>query len=229
MSLLPLLKSLCSSPHTAEVSIEFITILKHLLTHKGEKRTLELMKAYRLQLQSVILDQNVLNIPFHKVIKGTNVALKLRRSYTAAIGDLEDKRTVLSIWRVIESFRLGINEDLSSITDPGVDTMYPVLDQFKEYLETWRGLSFLDDNPCPLRLVLSNKAGPNGPATLSAMKDLHSIKDEVFYNDIRRVSKIINLETDAYLKVTDPEGKQHSKLVALADKAGKTRLIAIAD
>jgi hypothetical protein len=61
------------------------------------------------------------------------------------------------------------------------------------------------------------------------MKDLYSIKNEVFYNDIRRVSKIINLEPDAYLQVSNPDGKSHSKIVALADKGGKTRLIAIAD
>jgi hypothetical protein len=223
------LKSLCSSPLTAEVCNEYINILKHLITYKGDKRALELMKAYRLQLQQVILDQPVQNIPFHTVIPGTNVAKVLQRSYAAAKGELEDKRTVLSVWRVTESFRLKIDEDLSSITDPGVDTMYPILDQFKEFLRTWSGLSLLKDNPFPPRLVLSNKAGPNGPATLSAMKDLYSIKNEVFYNDIRRVSKIINLEPDAYLQVSNPDGKSHSKIVALADKGGKTRLIAIAD
>lgn len=79
------------------------------------------------------------------------------------------------------------------------------------------------------RLVLSTNAGPNGPATVSANKDLAALLSEPdLYAAIDELSfKYGGPDIRQYA----PEfGKfQHSKIVALSDKAGKTRVVAIAD
>jgi len=81
------------------------------------------------------------------------------------------------------------------------------------------------------QLVLSNRAGPNGPASITAIRDLTALRQ----NEPELLASITKL-----LEVTAPnlsvkhykshEGSfQASKLVLLSDKACKTRVIAIAD
>lgn len=79
------------------------------------------------------------------------------------------------------------------------------------------------------RLVLSNNAGPNGPASMSASKDLTALNaDKELRAAVQELShEYGGPELDTY------EGEsgeyRHSKIVALSDKAGKTRIVAIAD
>lgn len=46
-----------------------VKLVNKLLTHKGEKETLRLLKAYRLYLTQIVLRQNVEPLKFTKVTK----------------------------------------------------------------------------------------------------------------------------------------------------------------
>jgi len=76
---------------------------------------------------------------------------------------------------------------------------------------------------------MSTKAGPNGPASVSCLDDLAPLReDKKLYNAIQRMlcKCIPGLNMDSY---EAGDGKTHSKLVLLSDKAFKTRVVAIAD
>lgn len=81
------------------------------------------------------------------------------------------------------------------------------------------------------QLVTSNKAGPNGPATITAIQDLTALRqnDQELLSNIKELLGLTaqGLDMDSY---KSHEGSfKPSKLVLLSDKACKTRVIAIAD
>jgi len=96
-------------------------------------------------------------------------------------------------------------------------------------MKSWQGIKLLGLRPLKGYLVMSTKAGPNGPATISALKDLNLVKGSNLEAPIKYLLKetFKGLNMDQF-KV-DTSGKRHSKLVLLSDKAGKTRVVAISD
>jgi hypothetical protein len=130
----------------------------------------------------------------------------------------------------VELFRLKPNRDTSSITNVSIGRKALI-----ERLVADIGVSDFPAFPKELpraRMNLSNKAGPNGTATLNAYKDINALsKDEDLYNAVKRKLELtkpkISLDIHAKRKVKG--NFNHSKLVFLPDKAGKTRLIAIGD
>uniref|UniRef100_A0A2V0RK13 RdRp n=1 Tax=viral metagenome TaxID=1070528 RepID=A0A2V0RK13_9ZZZZ len=79
---------------------------------------------------------------------------------------------------------------------------------------------------------LSNKAGPNGPATLSAYADVRPLEEDAdLYEAVKSKLQLtkpkIDLDIHARRKIKG--NFNHSKLVFLPDKSGKTRVIAIGD
>lgn len=79
-------------------------------------------------------------------------------------------------------------------------------------------------------MIMSTNAGPNGPATATCLQDLTAIsRDKELWTAVKGLLK--------EFKGPDPDNHRpegdtksiHSKLVALSDKAGKTRVIAIGD
>jgi len=83
------------------------------------------------------------------------------------------------------------------------------------------------------RFVLSNRAGPNGPASITCLKDLTALradKDKTLYTTLRDYfdKMIPEIDMEEYEDSTE-SGLIHSKLVFLQDKACKTRVVAIAD
>jgi hypothetical protein len=78
---------------------------------------------------------------------------------------------------------------------------------------------------------MSNRAGPNGPATITAIKDLTALRqgDPGLLSSIKELLGLTvpHLKMDSY---KSHEGSfKASKLVLLSDNACKTRVIAIAD
>lgn len=104
-----------------------------------------------------------------------------------------------------------------------------LIDEITAFMKTWPGIKLLGSKPLKGYLVMSSKAGPNGPATISALKDLNLIRGSNLEAPIKfLLSKTLSgLNLDQF-KV-DKSGRRHSKLVLLCDKAGKTRVVAISD
>jgi len=77
---------------------------------------------------------------------------------------------------------------------------------------------------------MSNKAGPNGPATATAFMDRTGLTLDPYLEDAVRQLLLL---TEPYLLLDKYVGVKgdfnHSKLVFLSDKAGKTRIVAIGD
>lgn len=77
---------------------------------------------------------------------------------------------------------------------------------------------------------MSNAAGPNGPATLSCQRDLSALRaDGPLYQDVKTLLGEGNLNYSIDDYEVEPGTWKHSKIVALSDKTGKTRIIAIGD
>jgi hypothetical protein len=121
--------------------------------------------------------------------------------------------------------------EVSSITDPS-SSDNEVVGEIMEYIRSKpKILKVLPTDLMYADLVMSNKAGPNGPASISCLKDLAGITQKaphLLETIKRRIAKYAGmLNFDGY---EIPSGEfLHSKLVLLSDKACKTRVIAIAD
>lgn len=208
-----------------------ITLVQHLLKHHGELGTITKLKSYRTYIQQYVLKQDVTPLPYRKVDKEGFPRI-LHPWKALCNGDLESTRSVISLWRLIETFRCKISENTLSITEAS-SAKNSTLDEIIDWIPDWSGINKLPKALLPSSLLLSNKAGPNGPATASAFHDLRALENApVLYNAVNQKLGISNLR----LRLSDYTGTQsegakprHSKLVFLSDKCCKTRIIAIGD
>lgn len=209
----------------------FCLLVSHLLKNKGERRAIDLLKAYRLSAVQFSLRQTVTNIPFCKTD---------RDGFPKAIRFLKPDRNsrlsvmyTMSVLRLIEEFRCKPDYSVCTITAESsakVDVLSDISDYIRSRPWLFRLLPKQLGEP---RLVLSNKAGPNGPASITCLKDLTALRaseDKTLYTTLRDYIKdvIPKVDMDKYKDSTE-SGLIHSKLVFLQDKACKTRVVAIAD
>lgn len=139
-------------------------------------------------------------------------------------------RYSLSFLRIIELFKGRVDTDISTIEE--TSTASPVA--LKELLWFIRNKSKLVRRLPNLKdssFIMSNKAGPNGPATITCVQDINALrKDPSLYYHVSELIKLSNL---SFLRMDlQPHMKgnfQHSKIVFLRDRAMKTRVVAIAD
>jgi len=207
---------------------EFVSLLTRLHTNKGHKKAMDLLKSYKLHLQQVGLCQTVTEIPFHKLDKdGFPLVLK---PWKITTNSQDDKlRYVYSVWRLLDILTVKSEYDVSTITNECTANM-DVISDITQFMKSWKVLKGLGDAPDRGRMLLSNKAGPNGPATMTSLVDLGVLKkDPILYKAISSlISKtIIGMRLDDFKP--EPGGVTHSKLVLLDDKAYKVRQVAIAD
>lgn len=209
---------------------EFCHIILHLLKNKGEDRSIQILKEYRLAVQQFALRQTVTNIPFCKTDKD---------GIPKAIRFLKPDRNIriqvmytMSALRLIEEFRCKPKYLVSTITADS-DAKQDLLNEITAYIRgNPRILKVLPKELMEPRLVLSNKAGPNGPASITSLQDLAALRlpgNEELYEEVREFIKdnLLKVDVDKY---ESPSGEFiNSKLVLLSDKACKTRVIAIAD
>lgn len=209
----------------------FCMLVSHLLANKGERRAIELLKAYRLAAVQFVLKQTVTNIPFCKTDKdGFPKAIRfLKPNKSSRLSVMY----TMSVLRLIEEFRCKPDYSVVSITTESsakVDVLNDISDYIRRKPWIFRLLPKELGDP---RLVLSNKAGPNGPASITCMKDLQALRsdpDNTLYETLRDYIKNVvpKVDMDKY-EVTGTGEEIHSKLVFLQDKACKTRVVAIAD
>jgi len=203
-------------------------MIKFLLETRGEKGTLLAVKAYRLYLQQCVLEQARTPLSFRKVGKDGHPKI-LKPWIDLAFGTLDDKRALMSLWRCIEVFRVSPSYDTTSITSPSTAEK-STIDEIIAWLPTWDGLKALPKELPRSRILMSNKAGPNGPATATAFRDRTGLSLDPYLEDAVRQLLLLS---KSQLVLDDYVGTQgdfiHSKLVFLSDKTGKTRIVAIGD
>ena len=226
--LVPVINVLHSKPSGLNVET-FASMVSHYVKHKGEKWTIARLKSYRLAIQQVALKQPVTPIPFCKTDKDGFPSkihyLKPRKS------DRSSMMYSLSFIRVIEEFRCKPEYNISTIIEPSTADQ-SLIGEIVDYIRSKpKIIRVLPNTLWYARLVLSNKAGPNGPASITCLQDLKALADklpdllEAIKQRIAKYAGQLNFEG---YKLPDGEYK-HSKLVLLSDKACKTRVIAIAD
>ena len=202
-------------------------VSSHLKNH-GEIESIKRLKLLRLVTQQYCLKQELSIIPYCKT-DNTKFPRKIkflkpnRRS-------IPEMRYVLSVWRIIELFKGKVDTNTSTIEN--TSTLKPHV--LNELLKFIRNKSKLVKNLPDLKdssLILSNKAGPNGPATITCIEDVNALrKDPILYYHVSELIKHSNL---TWLRMdVQPHMRgnfSHSKIVFLSDRALKTRVVAIAD
>jgi hypothetical protein len=133
--------------------------------------------------------------------------------------------------RVLELIKLPPAYEVDTITSPS--TANPKLvEEVREFILSWPGLKLLPDLE-PGKLILSNKAGPNGPATRSCLEDLFALRARSNSSLLTAIQEMLKISIPWFdlkkYKTLEKSSKLSSKLVLLSDKFGKTRVIAIAD
>jgi hypothetical protein len=214
-------------PRTKNVD-KFSKLVSDLIINKGENYTIGRLKAFRLVIQQFVLRQKVDPVPFAKANRKG-----VPRAISFLVPDRDDVHSIrysFTVLRIIESFRCKPEYKISTIVDPS-KADEALLGEITEYIKHWSGIKLLPELE-QSKFVLSNRAGPNGPASINAMTDLAALRynSPQLYQSIYDLMKITvrGLDMNRY-KVEKQEGAKHSKLVLLSDKACKTRVIAIAD
>jgi hypothetical protein len=207
---------------------KFLKLVSTSVFCRGEADTIKRLKAFRLVLSQYALGQTVTPIPFCKADKdGFPKAIRFLKPDR---NDVYSVRYSFSVMRIIESFRCKPEYSVSTIIEESTADE-SLLNEICDYIRNW---SFLRHIPKlgQTQLVLSNRAGPNGPASVSAIRDLTSLREEQNSELYSGIMELLSL-TGSHLipeSYKSHEGVfQHSKLVLLSDKACKTRVIAIAD
>jgi len=204
----------------------FTNLVSHLIKHHGEAQAMEKLKAFRLLLQQYSLGQTVKPIPFCKTDK--DGFPKVINFLKPKLDDVYEIRYSMSVFRIIESFRSKPEYKIDTIVDPS-SADESLIDEISTFIRSWDKLKLIPQL-VPSQLVMSNKAGPNGPATISAIKDLTALRKEpLLLESISEMMKLTSPNIDMNSYKSHSGDFKSSKLVLLSDKACKTRVIAIAD
>lgn len=208
-----------------------VSLLAKLVREHGAAHALKMLKTYFTWMQLRMLKQTQPSLPYHaKFRDGIPKVLKPWRSLIK--GSAVDQRFCLSLWRTLEVLRLKPTLDLSPIIDEQTEEDENLFREFTNWLPTWTGLRNLPKDLEPNRLVVTNKAGPNGPSAEKSLCDLAALKtDKKLYSAVDKLLRLkmpyeISLNT---FKETEGPYEYHSRIAALSDKFGKTRVIAIGD
>ncbi|DAZ87243.1 TPA_asm: RNA-dependent polymerase [Proteus mito-like virus] len=211
----------------------FLKLIEKLEKNHGRKQALKIVKSYNAWIHAYVLEQRPDPLLFTKVDR-SGFPKVLRPWKGLANGSTEDVRFLLSIFRTPEVLTLEPEIDIKNIEQEPPKESWELLKEFKKWLPHWSGLKSLPSKPLPCGLILSNNAGPNGPATVTAMADLKALRDdENLCNNVKRLLSLTKisegeLDIEQYSANTTAKVK-HSKLVGLSDKYGKTRIVAIGD
>jgi len=172
------------------------------------------------------LKQDLTPVPYHSIDKSG--FLKRIKFLKPKARCLNGKRYAMSVIRIIELFRCKPANDTSTITDAPTYNKARVEDIIK-FIPKSKILKKLPYTVLPSYLPLSNKAGPNGPATLSAVEDMTALRrnPKQYY----AVTTLLNQSNLSWLNFEAQAPLLgefiNAKTIFLSDKACKTRLISI--
>lgn len=159
----------------------------------------------------------------------------------------EYARAVLTAIAYYRLFRVGVDEDLSSITQPGPVVPEQILQQVEEFARSFyknrRINPFIPSND-PFPAYATTKAGANGPSAmgLTSMKDVVSLEEDDLYQRIISLSSKTYENPEVLHKIMEDtlitaretldinqELLTQTRLHLLAEGGGKTRVICIPD
>jgi len=201
-------------------------LVVNMVVNHGKLETIKRLKAFRLVLQQYALGQTVVPIPFCKADKDSFP--KAISFLKPNLDDVYSVRYSFSVMRIIDTFRIEPEYSVSTITDESTADE-SLVEEISEYIRTWDKVGKIP-NLEHSQLVMSNRAGPNGPATINAIKDLTALRQEPQL--LQSISELMKI-TSPYLDMTSYKSHEGSfktsKLILLSDAACKTRVVAIAD
>jgi len=140
--------------------------------------------------------------------------------------DADALRLCLTLLTLGRAYTLPASPNYSTMTDPVKSTIgFRAIEDFIK--SNHNRISW--NPPVWKEFHLSTKAGPNGVATLSCIKDLHALTEEM----IEDLSTLTGGEIDEYIEALRPDDISdkfiHSRISLKEDLEGKTRPFAIVD
>lgn len=228
-ALLPFVGLTNISSHYIE---NYLKIVHNLETCKGQKETVRILKLYQLWVRNATIGITLPELPYHKCNrkgfpKVFNPWKNLINSHCP-----DHKRMVNTIFGSVKGITLPVDRSTETITSPSTSNKQ-VVKRFCDYIRTWSGVSGSNLKLQSVCLLRSTK-GPNGPAMVTCLKDLSALlADTKLLGDVRELIKLtcipaVSAIIESHLRRLTPSGC-HSRIRFLQDRAGKTRVVAIAD
>jgi len=200
------------------------------LQSRGKKDAVKFMKELNLAVERYALHQTIEPIPWTKSDKDNfpSVISKVK-PYLRSENPLTVMFTI-SVFRTVESLRLPISKDISTVISPcQADDL--VVNDVINFIPGWvKRLPPL--NLPELKYHLTVKNGPNGPALIASDSDIKSLMNEPKLFEAIQVAQTQQNDKDQmeYDEIhPSVDSPIHSKLTQFPEKAGKTRTIAIID
>jgi hypothetical protein len=222
---------------------DYVKLVDHLVTHKGEREAIAVLKRYQLWVRNKTLGITQDNIPFHRADKtGFPKILNPWKKWLKSADNSDNKQFINTIFGVVKSLRLPPKIETETITSPS-SAEPEMVQEFVNYCKNWKGvpkdISLIQDETLPLR----STKGPNGYSSSTSLNDLLGL----VFNTPKLMQAVftllgysnpgaqdlfqfwaLNMQVDksACDKFTK---RETSRLRFLSDKAGKTRVVALAD
>jgi hypothetical protein len=214
---------------------KFLNGMEFMIQHRGITETIRLYKEYYRIAQKIVLGLPFEAIPFHKVIRGTNVPIALRPLYKfLKSGNVWPRRIALTYARAYTLLVTTPHADLKPIITPGVDLT-------PESLMDFQAMCAAILAPAELPVFSSkptypSSTGPNGHAVLNSHIDAVALRREGLLKLWREIADAVYHPLRSSLdhilatyKEDEYPWARTGKLSFLPEKGGKTRTIAIGD
>jgi hypothetical protein len=222
----------------------YVANFERTLNNNGKLYTLNLFKSINNQAICLVTQETISPIPYHKSDRD-GVSTLLTPIKSVLLGDHnESKRIILSVTRFHEQIRLKPEIELTPIVTPynGTVSLDAFSTGFKTFLNESSVVNNLKANLPKLRssdkLIGRIRSGPNGQAIVTSHYDAKAIfKNSTLYQALCTYNNLLSqnyitghlnwcieetLNLDLGEVIT-------GKLSAASERAGKTRLFAIAD
>lgn len=205
---------------------------------RGELETMKMIKAIRLHTTRFICG-HPLHEPAHGSLGLNSLGLprKLGCLQELALSDdVWDRRLLLTMLSISRVFDIRGTPSLSDITSPALKQVTGEV--IEEYRSVLSELNWTIPKPEWRSCHLSLKQGPNGPALLGSITDLHAINDDLKRDIItlggpeieERIEMLKSIPLDRWLdKFSLPNRLAVRRLSVVYAPEGKARVIAIFD
>lgn len=221
--------------------IPYFNIIKKYIKHHGIISTIKIFKTMRLHITRFLCGQPLLNNDIGIGIDKTGWPKALL--FLKPLVD-ENPRLLLTILLVTRAFTLSnkewdkIQPNFNSITDESsckITIPAGVINKFVNDFNLKAGKYALDFSKS--NVYLSQKAGPQGPATLTALDNIQHLQPEEVDNLMNITDESgkdwlvsqINYALDKYITSRDSISNYTGKISFVKDPEAKLRLIAISD
>ena len=156
----------------AKHTIGYIVMVKHYIKCNGLIYTIKIIKQLKNYVERHSIKLEVEPISFMKSNK-KGFPKKLRIYKRLINGSPERKRAVISLFKLVDNMTVDPVMDTTSVTSQFEGE---ISDDLIRYAASYSGLPMYSEVSKPF--YLSSKAGPNGKATVRAIKDLEALNSD---------------------------------------------------